>query len=284
MGTAGKLRIADYLLAVEGLAMIRDVLTNPSALTARAAEMTAIVEGLETPLLSTMISIERYDVDEGYSLWAPRYDAPNPAIDTEAPVFRDLVGPLQPGVALDAACGTGRHAEILSSLGWDVIGVDATEAMLDRARAKNPDAEFHLGRLEALPVKSASVDLVVSGLALTHVDDLMPVYAEFGRVMRQGGRLVTTDMHPVMASTSGMAAFPVEDSRPDVAAGEPMSIHYVPNLVHNVNEYVAAIASAGLQITGCHEPLVDEHVVERPFPMPPARRSFVSRTCSSGKR
>jgi ubiquinone/menaquinone biosynthesis C-methylase UbiE len=261
MGTAGELKVAHYLMAIEGVAMIRDFLIDPGALEARAGEIAAIVHGAGNPPLSTMIPVERYDVDAGYSRWAERYDGPNPAIAAEEPTFRDLVATSSPGRALDAACGTGRHAAILSSMGWDVVGVDATEAMLDRARAKVPDGVFHAGRLEALPVESESIDLVVCGLALTHVEDLSPVFAEFGRVLRPGGRVVTTDIHPVMCSTGGMAAFPVEDRRPDVAAGESMSVHYVRNLVHNVHEYLDAMLAAGLQVAGCHEPLVDEAVV-----------------------
>lgn len=38
------------------------------------------------------------------------------------------------GEALDAACATGRHAATLAELGYCVIGVDATEAMLAIAR------------------------------------------------------------------------------------------------------------------------------------------------------
>lgn len=241
--------------------MIRRLLSDPSGLDSRAAEVAAIVRSIDTPPLSTLIDVNRHDVDAGYSMWAPRYDGPNPAIEIEEPVFRELVGTSRPGAALDAACGTGRHASILSSIGWDVIGVDATDAMLERARAKVPDATFRTGRLEELPVESGSVDLVVCGLALCHVEDLVPVYAEFARVLRPGGRLITTDMHPIITSTGGMAAFPTEDTRPDVAAGDSMTIHYVPNLVHNVHEYVSAIVAAGMQVVGCHEPLVDESMV-----------------------
>jgi ubiquinone/menaquinone biosynthesis C-methylase UbiE len=241
--------------------MIRGLFTEPTTLDSRAAEVAAIVRGIETPPLSTLIPVNRHDVDTGYSMWAPRYDGPNPAIAAEEPAFRELVGAARPGLALDAACGTGRHAAILSSLGWQVIGVDATDAMLERARVKLPDATFHSGRLEALPVDAASVDLVVCGLALSHVEHLAPVYAEFGRVLRPGGRMITTDMHPIITSTGGMAAFPTTDTRPDVAAGDAMTLDYVPNLVHHVNEYVTAITAAGMEIVGCHEPSVDESIV-----------------------
>ncbi len=261
MGNAGDLKVANYLLAIEGFAMVRQLFSEPGRLDARASEVSAIVRGSGTPPLSSLISIDRYDVDAGYAIWAERYDGPNPAIETEEPVFRELVARSGPGVALDAACGTGRHAAILASMGWDVIGVDATDAMLERARAKVPAAAFHSGRLEALPVEAGSADLVVCGLALTHVEDLAPVFAEFHRVLRPGGRVITTDMNPMMTSTGGMAAFPTGDTRPDIAAGESASIHYVANLVHHVGEYVTAIVAAGLRIAGCHEPVVDEHVV-----------------------
>jgi ubiquinone/menaquinone biosynthesis C-methylase UbiE len=263
MGTIGELRVANYLLAIEGLAMVRDFLQDPASVEPRAAEVLMIAAGVDQPPLSTMIPIDRYDVEAGYSRWAPRYDGPNPAIEAEEPLFRALVGTGDdaPGVALDAACGTGRHAGILAELGWEVVGVDRTDAMLELATAKVPGATFHAGRLEALPLEDASVDLVTCGLALTHVEDLGPVFAEFARVLRTGGRVVTTDLHPLINSLGGAAAFPIEDHRPDVARGETLTIHYVTNLVHHVSEYLAAFTAAGLRVTGCHEPRVDEAVV-----------------------
>ena len=265
MSMVGGLKVANYLMAVEGFAMMRNLLADPDGLEFRGAEIAAIVRGVERPPLSTLIPVDVYDVDAGYSQWAPRYDEPNnPAIDTEEPVFRQLAGGLSPGVALDAACGTGRHAQILSSMGWDVVAVDATDAMLERARVKVPGATFRSGRLEALPVESGSVDLVVCGLALTHVDALAPVFAEFGRVLRPGGRVVTTDLHPVMNLAGGGAVFPISDEPRDIASGS-MALHYVPNLVHHIGEYVTAILGAGLTVTGCREPRVDESLVSR-FP------------------
>src|SRR2546422_11320212 len=69
----------------------------------------------------------------GYGLWSQRYDQPgNPIVALEEPEVWSLIEALPPGPALDAACGTGRHARRLAALGHDVAGVDLTPQMLER--------------------------------------------------------------------------------------------------------------------------------------------------------
>ena len=76
-----------------------------------------------------------------------------------------------------------------------MIGVDATDAMLEVARAKVPDADFRRGALEDLPSRTSPVDVVTCALALTHV----PTSAGPARVravLRPGGTAVLSDIHP----------------------------------------------------------------------------------------
>jgi ubiquinone/menaquinone biosynthesis C-methylase UbiE len=120
--------------------------------------------------------------------------------DYEDPIVREIVDALPPGIALDAACGTGRHAEYLSMRGHQVVGVDSSPDMLQRARTRVPRAEFRQGDLDQLPLPNDHVDLVVCALALTHVSDLKPVITEFARVLRPGGHLVIIDVHHELVS------------------------------------------------------------------------------------
>jgi SAM-dependent methyltransferase len=244
------MKLGEYLLAIQGLAMIRDVLTRPSEARPRVAEIRAILDALPD---SMEIPLTEFEVPEGYARWADRYDGPNPAIAREEPIVHGMLAELPVGRALDAACGTGRHARKLVELGHQVVGVDSTPAMLALARKNVPGADFRRGRLEALPVQDGSVDLVTCALALTHVDDLAPVMTEFARVLRPGGQVVISDIHPWATMTGAIAAFP----GPDLSAGVP----YVRSLVHQLGEYFAAFRAAGLTVLDCLEPPVDEAVL-----------------------
>ncbi|HCH80853.1 MAG TPA: SAM-dependent methyltransferase, partial [Acidimicrobiaceae bacterium] len=60
----------------------------------------------------------------------------------------DLISALSAGGSvLDAGCGTGRVAIELARRGHEVIGVDLDPGMLDTARAKAPELEWHLADL-----------------------------------------------------------------------------------------------------------------------------------------
>lgn len=106
---------------------------------------------------------------EGYDVWAEYYDGPNDLIYLEESIIRPIIDRLPIGLALDAACGSGRHAAYLAAKGHSVIGVDGSAKMLAVSKAKVPGADFCQGDLRALPVVDQEVDLVMISLALTHV-------------------------------------------------------------------------------------------------------------------
>ncbi|MEV6521095.1 class I SAM-dependent methyltransferase [Longispora sp. NPDC051575] len=240
-----------YLLGLHGSALFRAFAGeyDREFTLARLAEVRALLDaadelgpgGYATPVSAA----------DGYRIWAPHYDGPgNAMVDREGPRIRALLdgilGDGGPRDVLDAACGTGRHAAHLVAGGHRVTGVDSTDAMLDVARAKLPGAEFLLGDLHALPLPDDHVDLVVCGLALAHVPDLAPVFAEFVRVLRPGGHLVLSDARGYVP---GGRHYPVVFERPD---GEP---GYIPSWIHPTSRYLEVALALGLRVRHCEEPL-----------------------------
>lgn len=105
-------------------------------------------------------------------------------------------------VVLDLGSGAGIDAFVARrSVGeaGRVIGVDMTEAMIERARNNAAklgygNVEFRLGDIEHLPVADDSVDVVISNCVLNLVPDKARAFAETLRVLKPGGHFCISDI------------------------------------------------------------------------------------------
>lgn len=105
----------------------------------------------------------------------------------------DLVGTLNlPPSArlLDIGCGTGATAAALRRFGR-VFGVDMSPLALECCRRRGV-ADLMLGKAEALPLASETVDVIVATDILEHLRDDVAALREFRRVLRPGGYAVVT--------------------------------------------------------------------------------------------
>lgn len=116
----------------------------------------------------------------------------------DRPAVLELLGDVAGRRVLDAGCGPGLYAEELLARGAEVVGFDASTAMVELARARVGDrAEIGVARLEEpLPHPDGSFDLVVCALAIHYVADRRATFAEFHRVLRPGGAVVLSTQHP----------------------------------------------------------------------------------------
>ncbi|MEJ3655518.1 class I SAM-dependent methyltransferase [Actinomycetes bacterium KLBMP 9759] len=237
-----------YLLGIEGIALLRGFTGEHDRefVEARIAEIRDLLA--DESLADAAVDVERVGSVDGYRVWASTYDdGHNTAFDIDEPVIREIVEPLAAGVAVDAACGTGRLAAMLAERGHRVIGVDSSPDMLGRARTRVAGAEFRLGDLDALPLADATADLVVCALALTHVADLRPAFAEFARVLRPGGHLVISDIHPDRVLRGKVPTVRDAEGRP----GRVVAHH------HLVGDFLRAALAAGLCVRRFEEPVLD---------------------------
>ena len=242
-------RAGQYFVGVAGMAMMRRILARPSEGLPRLDDIRQVLDGFDEFPNNIVVEVIEHDLDSGYERWATTYDGRNPLIEAEEHVVRPMLDALPPGRALDAACGTGRHAGYLAGLGHDTIGVDASPAMLRVARERFPAVDFKAGRLATLPVEDDAIDVVTCALALCHVPDLGPVFAEFARVLRPGATLIVSDPHPTSAHFGGVAGFP----DPDQAPADGFRLPFVENVAHPVHAYVNSAVGAGLRIDDCVE-------------------------------
>jgi len=250
---ARNVRLRELLIGIEGLALLRHLCDGTdSDAELRLAEVRRL---LDDDIYSTSETTSEADPKTGYRSWSTSYDEPgNPIIALEQPAVWALVESVPPGRALDAACGTGRHARHLVDCGHDVVGVDLTPQMLDLARDRVRGARFVEADLTDIPADDDQFDLVVCGLALAHVADLGSAVSELARVTAPGGRLVVSVLHPFQALLGWHAPF--EDE-----AGQR---RFVREHGHTHADYFAAFEHAGLCVRQCVEPsLTASEVAEK---------------------
>ena len=96
---------------------------------------------------------------------------------------------------LDACCGTGDLAIAARKRGAaEVVGLDFSAQMLERARRKAPEIEWLQGDVLALPFEDGSFDSATVGFGIRNVDDLEAGLRELRRVLRDGGRLAILEI------------------------------------------------------------------------------------------
>jgi len=101
----------------------------------------------------------------------------------------ELLAPRPGERILDLGCGTGGLTAQIAAAGAEVVGIDASEAMIDRARELYPELPFEVARGQDFVVE-APVDAVFSNAALHWMSPPEAVAASVARALKPGGRFV----------------------------------------------------------------------------------------------
>lgn len=195
--------------------------------------------------------------------------------ELEQPALRRLLPDVAGLDVLDLGCGDGAQAERLAAAGArSVLGVDPSARMLERARRRtNPRVRYVRAAAEELSLGDATVDLVVSSLALHYIPDLPALIARVAAWLRPGGHLVYSVEHPVCTAQHPMTGWPQGRERtmwPVTAYGHESAREQlwfdttVTKFHHKLSTHIAALTTSGLTLTALDEP--------QPTPAAVARR------------
>ena len=196
-------------------------------------------------LLESEMEVHEIAVAEGYARWADSYDDElNPLIAVEGVLVEGIVREIPMRSAIDVGTGTGRHALALAGRGVAVTAVDPSPEMMGLARRKASaaglDVDFRLAAIEdGLPAEDGQFDFLMCALTLCHVADIAHAVRECARVVRPGGSMLVTDIHPDVANGLGWT----------VTLRRPGATYKLEHPGHTRRDYLDAIVGARCSVS-----------------------------------
>ena len=184
---------------------------------------------------------------DGYRLWANTYDhEPNPMLALEQRVLEPLLPGLRACDVVDVGCGTGRWLEVVKRAGArSLVGVDLSREMLNLAEAKlGGAAKLLCADYAHAALASDSADMVFCNFVLSYIADAEQFFRRVRTILRPGGLLYLSDVHPETASALNW--------RRGVHADN--SFREIRTHRRAISEIVELCRKAGLELGFCLEP------------------------------
>jgi len=185
------------------------------------------------------------------TLWGARADDWAAVEAQQQPTYEaaiERVG-IEPGArVLDIGCGSGVFLRLAADRGARVHGVDASEALLEIARARVPEADLRLADMQSLPYDDDAFDLVTGFNAFFFAQDMVAALRGAGRVARPGAAVVIQVFgRPERCDLEAMKAV-VRPFMPAPPAGAPPALAlWRPGVLE------ALVVAAGLRVRGAFD-------------------------------
>ncbi|MEJ8842545.1 class I SAM-dependent methyltransferase [Lacibacter sp. H375] len=181
------------------------------------------------------------DVKQAYNSWAQQYDSnENKTRDLEARSLRETIAPLTFEHCLEIGCGTGKNTVWLMGKATTVTAVDLSEEMLAKAKEKITSPNVTCVQADITQPWSFATkqfDLVGFSLVLEHIELLQPVFEKAAAVLKPGGYLYISELHPFKQYNGSKARF-------DTAEGTQV----VTCFNHHITDFTDAAKVAGLSL------------------------------------
>lgn len=197
------------------------------------------------------------NIKKAYNLWAKEYDSiENKTRDLDLKSTIETLSKYDFNIVLELGCGTGKNTEWLLKKSTQIIGLDFSEEMLNKAKEKitNDKVNFRKADInQDWEIENESVDLITSSLTLEHIKNLNHIFYQANQKLIQNGIFFISEYHPFKQYQGKKARFETEDGLLEIGA-----------YIHHISDYTSNAEKNGFDLIEIKEWFDENEVKDIP--------------------
>ncbi len=187
------------------------------------------------------------NVKEAYKIWSEQYDTnKNKTRDLEAISLRHSLKEQNFGTCIEIGCGTGKNTEWLVSIADNILAIDLSEDMLEKAKQKITAKNVKFIQADINKewnfAENIKYDLATFSLVLEHIENLDNIFQKLSEVLNSNGTIYIGELHPFKQYSGTKARFETIDG-----------LQIVTCFNHNISDFVNSAKKYSFQLIDINE-------------------------------
>ncbi|MBE9468405.1 MAG: methyltransferase domain-containing protein [Bacteroidetes bacterium] len=197
------------------------------------------------------------NIEKAYNNWADQYDTnENKTRDLDSKATIQTLNKYDFSKVVELGCGTGKNTTYLLTKAKEVIGLDFSQEMLNKAKGKfvNKRVTFLKADLtREWKINNSYANLITCSLVLEHIKNLDFIFSEASKKLKKNGCFFISELHPFKQYSGSKAQYDTDKGTRELET-----------YVHHISEYLTIAHNNGFKLIELNE-WFDE-VIENEIP------------------
>ena len=186
------------------------------------------------------------NIEKAYNIWADQYDTnSNKTRDLDTKSTIKTLNKFDFSKVIELGCGTGKNTTFLLKKADEIIGLDFSQEMLNKAKAKIKDerVEFRKADLtKSWEIDNDFADLITCSLTLEHIKNLNHIFNQANLKLKKNGLFFISELHPFKQYSGSKAKYETENGTKELEV-----------YIHHISEYIDDAKNNGLEFVEMKE-------------------------------
>ncbi len=180
-------------------------------------------------------------IEKAYNIWANQYDTnENRTRDLDKKSTIETLSKYEFENVLELGCGTGKNTNWLLKKAKRIIGLDFSQEMLNKAKAKISNEKVIFRKVdltENWEIDNNFADLITCSLTLEHIKDLNHIFSQANKKLNENGIFFISELHPFKQYSGSKAKYETESGTKELEV-----------YIHHISEYTDKAKNNGFKL------------------------------------